>query len=179
MFAAAWGYKKFNLKLDKKGYAIISVIAVVEVILTMLVTLNIACMVEIGNQGGSVSFFECFGLMFQVIGDTAELRNAVIVDGVLSLIFISIGILSFHFIEKKKRNQMADIGEKIVVEYEKTESPNQSVEEKLIIEKQDEKAEEKPNETTTQTKQTSVKIKEKQSSSKTENSEKKQNEDKK
>lgn len=105
VFAAAWGYKKFNLKMDKKGYIIISVIAIVEVIITMFVTLDIAVMLAFAEDGESIGFFECFGLMMDVIATDAETQNAVIFDAVLSVVFIAVGIGSFIAMEKRKEKQ--------------------------------------------------------------------------
>lgn len=105
IYGSAWAYKKFNLKLDVKGYIIIFTIAVVEVVLTMLLTLNISCMIELSKEGISVSFFECFKLMFEVIGADASLKSAVILDAVLSLVFLGVGMLSFFYIEKRKNSK--------------------------------------------------------------------------
>ena len=88
--------------MDKKGYIIISVIAVVEVVLTMLITINIAVMAELAKEGLKVGFFECFGYVFEAIGTEPTVRSAVLVDGILSLIFIVAGILTYYFVEKKK-----------------------------------------------------------------------------
>jgi len=105
VFAAAWGYKKFNLKLDKKGYVIISVIAIVEVIITLFVTLNIAVMISLAEEGDKIGFFECFSIMMQVIADDAALSGAVLWDAILSLVFIGVGIGSFVAVEKRKEKQ--------------------------------------------------------------------------
>ena len=42
VFAVSWGYKKFNLKIDKKGYFIISLICLIEVVLAMFITIALA-----------------------------------------------------------------------------------------------------------------------------------------
>lgn len=102
VLASAWGYKKFNLKMDTKGYIIISVIAVVEIILTMFITINIACMIEFSKQGLDIGFFDSFNLMFRVIGADAQAKSSIIIDAVLSLIFIVVGILTFFFVERRK-----------------------------------------------------------------------------
>lgn len=101
--AAGWGYKKFNLKLDAKGYIIIGVIALVEAVVTLFVTLNIAVMIGLADEGIKMSFFECFGAIMDIIKVDADIRSGVIQDAVLSVVFIGVGLLTFYLLEHKKQ----------------------------------------------------------------------------
>lgn len=128
VFGAAWAYKKFNLKFDKKGYFIISAIAVVEVILTMFVTINISCLILLSKEGINISFFECFKLMFDVIGSDPATKTAVITDSILSLVCIGVGLLGFFFIEKRRNSKpkQSDIEKPLVLEEKKENLPSEN-----------------------------------------------------
>ena len=101
--AAGWGYKKFNLKMDAKGYIIIGIISLVESIVTLFVTLDIAVLIGLADEGIKMSFFECFGAIMDIISADASVRGGVIQDAVLSVVFIGIGLLTFYLIERKRQ----------------------------------------------------------------------------
>ncbi|MGN1200802.1 MAG: hypothetical protein ACI4R8_00865 [Candidatus Caccovivens sp.] len=96
VWASAWGYKKFNLKMDIKGYIIVSVISVVEIILTIFIVLAIVVSSELG-----VGLDEGFYWMFEIVGQNAEVKNALIIDVVLSVVMIVLAFVSFFFAERK------------------------------------------------------------------------------
>ena len=102
VMAAAWGYQKFNLKMDKKGYVIITVIALVEMLLTILVSLNLEVYIYLVDQGYKISFAESTRLVIEVINESADVRSAVVVDAVLSVICVGVGVLVFYLIQRKK-----------------------------------------------------------------------------
>lgn len=100
MIAAGWAYKKFNLKLDIKGYIIITIITIIEIALALLISLNIAVM-----QAAGTGFFESFGLLSNLVAATPELSRAIIADSVLSLVFVVVGLVTFIIVEKKTSKQ--------------------------------------------------------------------------
>ncbi len=97
VLAAAWGYKKFNLKMDIKGYIIVSVISVVEIMLALLIGLAIDC-----STIFEVPFFESFGLLFELMQDYPDLKSAIVSDAIFSLISVVVGIAIFIGSEKRK-----------------------------------------------------------------------------
>ena len=121
VFGAAWGYQKFNLKLDKKGYFIISAIAVIEIALTMLITLVIVVMTTLGT-----GFFDSFALLPQLFEAIPELTGAVITDTVLSIVFIALGLLTYFFTEKKKAKQASEIAKPLDVSNPETSAEPKS-----------------------------------------------------
>jgi len=102
VLAAGWAYKKLNLKMDTKGYIIISIIAAIEVVITMLISLNIGVMIELGGEYG---FFECFSLIMQVLQADSSILTSLIVDIVLSLVMIVVGVLIYFFAEKSSKKK--------------------------------------------------------------------------
>lgn len=127
VFGAAWGYQKFNLKLDKKGYFIISAIAVVEIAVTMLITLVIAVMTTLGT-----SFFDSFALLPQLFEAFPELTRTVITDTVLSLVFIALGLVTYFITEKRKAKQSSEVEKQL--EINKTEQNSESKPEQPQVE---------------------------------------------
>lgn len=114
---SAWGYKKIYKKLDVKGYIIIGVISIVEIIVAMLIALDLSVMIELAKEGFSISFGETFSLMFEVIGANAEIRNGLIVDIVLSLVCIAAGMITLYFIDRStKKKQKPDNAENLNLE---------------------------------------------------------------
>ena len=109
VFLIAWGYKKFNLKLEKKDYIIISVIAVVEVLITMFLTLNISIYLVLINSGYDYTFFETTSLMFEVIGADSSLIISCVVDAVLSLVCLVIGVVCYRAYDKRKTQQLEEL----------------------------------------------------------------------
>ena len=107
VFAVSWGYKKFNLKIDKKGYFIISLICLIEVVLTMFITIALAVNIAYVQEGYYVSFFECFLIMFDFIKTNAEFRSALLTDSILTLLFMVIGLVVFFIYDKKKEKSEA------------------------------------------------------------------------
>ena len=65
IFIMAWGYKKFNLKMDVKGYVLITIFAILETLLALVFVMAFLGMSE------EVSFGEAFLLSSQenVTGD--------------------------------------------------------------------------------------------------------------
>ena len=109
VFLIAWGYKKFNLKLEKKDYIIISVIAVVEVLITMFLTLNISVYLALINSGYDYTFFGTISLMFEVIGADSSLIISCVVDAVLSLVCLVIGVVCYRAYDKRKTQQLEEL----------------------------------------------------------------------
>ena len=133
VFAVSWGYKKFNLKIDKKGYFIISLICLIEVVLTMFITIALAVNIAYVQEGYYVSFFECFLIMFDFIKTNAEFRSALLTDSILTLLFMVIGLVVFFIYDKKKEKSEArtilvkeqtDQTETVKIENVSTESKN-------------------------------------------------------
>lgn len=107
VMAAAWGYKKINRKMDVKGYIIVTTIAVAEIVVALMISLNLAVMTLLADDGIVVSFGQCFSLMFQVLGSNQEALNALIIDVVLSIIFLIAGIITYFFIEKNGKKRVS------------------------------------------------------------------------
>lgn len=133
VFAVSWGYKKFNLKIDKKSYFIISLICLIEVVLTMFITIALAVNIAYVQEGYYVSFFECFLIMFDFIKTNAEFRSALLTDSILTLLFMVIGLVVFFIYDKKKEKSEArtilvkeqtDQTETVKIENVSTESKN-------------------------------------------------------
>lgn len=108
-FAVSWGYKKFILKIDTKGYIIISLICLIEVVLTMFITIALAVNIACVQEGYYVSFFECFSLMFEFINTNPEFRSALLTDSILTLLFMIIGLVIFFVFDKKREKNMSRI----------------------------------------------------------------------
>ncbi|MGN1221927.1 MAG: hypothetical protein ACI4TT_01675 [Christensenellales bacterium] len=87
VLAAAWGYKKFNLKMDKKGYAIVSAISFVEIIATMFIV--IAILVADVENG------------FNILFNDVDFVTAFITDIILSVVMIVLALVSFRQMEKR------------------------------------------------------------------------------
>ncbi len=137
VFGAAWGYQKFNLKLDKKGYFIISAIAVIEIALTMLITLVIVVMSAAGT-----GFFDSFALLSSLFAGNAELTGTIIADAVLSLVFIALGLLTYFFTEKKKAKQASEVEKQLEINKTEQNSESKPVEtESKPVETKEEKSE--------------------------------------
>lgn len=150
--AAAWGYQKFNLKLDKKGYFIISAIAVVEIALTMLITLNIVVM-----QTAGTGFFDSFALLSDLLAANSELSSALITDAILSLVFIALGLITYFITEKKKAKQNKTVEQKLDVNVNvnqtvevKNEQPEESKEASASVAKTETAKVEEPKDTKTE-----------------------------
>ncbi len=111
VLAAAWGYKKFNLKMDTKGYFIIAVIAIVEILLSLFVGLAIDC-----SEIFEVSFFESFGLLMELIEEYPELKSAVVGDAIFTLISIVVGFILL--VSSERRSARAKQHEELLKEAE-------------------------------------------------------------
>lgn len=99
---ASFGYKKFNLKMDTKGYIIVAVVTIVEVLLSLFVGLAIDC-----TEVFEVSFGEGFGLVFELINDYPVFKSAVIQDAIFSLIGAVVGIVLFVSTERRRARMLA------------------------------------------------------------------------
>jgi len=102
---SAWGYKKIYKKLDVKGYIIVGVISIVEIVVAMLIALDLSVLIELTKEGFNASFGEVFSLMFEVIAANAEIRNDLIIDVVLSLVCIAVGMLTLYLINRRAGKQ--------------------------------------------------------------------------
>lgn len=103
---SAWGYKKFNKKMDGKGYAIITAISVIGIFLSMYFALVIVVGTKFGLSAG-----EAFEQVWNLVQTNSDLRVAVIRDAVLTIIFIALGILSYFFYERRlaKNNKEKEV----------------------------------------------------------------------
>ncbi len=97
VLAAGWGYKKFNLKMDVKGYVIVAVISVAEVLLSLFIGLVIDCV-----QIFEVSFGEGFSLLVELINDYPEIKSGVISDAIFSVLSIVVGFIIFVSSERRQ-----------------------------------------------------------------------------
>lgn len=100
-FFAVKGYKKFNNNsIDKKGYAIVIGISVIELIITIFITLVISLMLAY-----DLGFGETINILFELISTDAEVSSSVIYDIVMSLIFLAVALL-FDYVNAKKKAKM-------------------------------------------------------------------------
>ena len=95
--AAGWGYKKFNLKMDTKGYIIVSIISIIDIIIALLLGIAVALTIELG-----VPFSQSLALFLEVAAEDASVKSALIYDIVLSLVCIGLGIGVFIGSERRK-----------------------------------------------------------------------------
>lgn len=114
IFIMAWGYKKFNLKMDVKGYVLITIFAILETLLALVFVMAFLGMSE------EVSFGEAFLLSFQMLfSDTAF-----IIDAVLSGIAIIVATVFHYFTEKNKDKKLNEKKDGNVVDVKPVEVKN-------------------------------------------------------
>ena len=114
IFIMAWGYKKFNLKMDVKGYVLITIFAILETLLALVFVMAFLGMSE------EVSFGEAFLLSFQMLfSDTAF-----IIDAVLSGIAIIVATVFHYFTEKNKEKKLNEKKDGNVVDVKPVEVKN-------------------------------------------------------
>lgn len=102
VFAAVWGYTKFNPKINKRSYVTITLILILEVVLTIFVALLINFMSILHT-----SLTESVDVMFRVISLDATVKTALIQDIILSMLFITLTVISCGFKRKKKAKKIA------------------------------------------------------------------------
>lgn len=107
-FLAMWGFKKIYKKSDWKAYVAVSIISVIEIFVVMLFALDFAIMSEFAKHNVSVSFGDVFNIMFEFIGSSPEIKNALIVDCVLSLLFIAVGLVLCFVVEKQQAKKQKE-----------------------------------------------------------------------
>lgn len=100
ILAASWGYKKFNLKLDTKGYIIVSVIAIVDILIGLMIGLciDVAVILE-------VPFSQSLGYLVELSESHPDLKSAIISDMILSLVCVAVGIIIFVVSEKRNEKE--------------------------------------------------------------------------
>lgn len=114
IFIMAWGYKKFNLKMDVKGYVLITIFAILETLLALVFVMAFLGMSE------EVSFGEAFLLSFQMLFS----NTAFIIDAVLSGIAIIVATVFHYFTEKNKEKKLNEKKDGNVVDVKPVEVKN-------------------------------------------------------
>ena len=114
IFIMAWGYKKFNLKMDVKGYVLITIFAILETLLALVFVMAFLGMSE------EVSFGEAFLLSFQMLFS----NTAFIIDAVLSGIAIIVATVFHYFTEKNKEKKFNEKKDGNVVDVKPVEVKN-------------------------------------------------------
>ena len=114
IFIMAWGYKKFNLKMDVKGYVLITIFAILETLLALVFVMAFLGMSE------EVSFGEAFLLSFQMLFS----NTAFIIDAVLSGIAIIVATVFHYFTEKNKEKKLNEKKDGYVVDVKPVEVKN-------------------------------------------------------
>lgn len=114
IFIMAWGYKKFNLKMDVKGYVLITIFAILETLLALVFVMAFLGMSE------EVSFGEAFLLSFQILFS----NTAFIIDAVLSGIAIIVATVFHYFTEKNKEKKFNEKKDGNVVDVKPVEVKN-------------------------------------------------------
>ena len=114
IFIMAWGYKKFNLKMDVKGYVLITIFAILETLLALVFVMAFLGMSE------EVSFGEAFLLSFQMLFS----NTAFIIDAVLSGIAIIVATVFHYFTEKNKEEKLNEKKDGNVVDVKPVEVKN-------------------------------------------------------
>lgn len=104
---SAWIYTKLNLKMDVKGYIIITVLTIVGITLAILITLQIVAYVAALDAGMSITFMEAFRLMFDQLQSVEGGVASLIIDIVLSLIMVVAGVLTYFVYEKQLSKRKA------------------------------------------------------------------------
>lgn len=104
---SAWVYTKLNLKMDIKGYIIITVLTIVGITLAILITLQIVAYVAALDAGMSITFMEAFRLMFDLLQSVEGGVASLIIDIVLSLIMVVAGVLTYFVYEKQLSKRKA------------------------------------------------------------------------
>lgn len=104
---SAWVYTKLNLKMDVKGYIIITVLTIVGITLAILITLQIVAYVAALDAGMSITFMEAFRLMFDLLQSVEGGVASLIIDIVLSLIMVVAGVLTYFVYEKQLSKRKA------------------------------------------------------------------------
>lgn len=104
---SAWIYTKLNLKMDVKGYIIITVLTIVGITLAILITLQIVAYVAALDAGMSITFMEAFRLMFDLLQSVEGGVASLIIDIVLSLIMVVAGVLTYFVYEKQLSKRKA------------------------------------------------------------------------
>lgn len=137
---SAWVYTKLNLKMDVKGYIIITVLTIVGITLAILITLQIVAYVAALDAGMSITFMEAFRLMFDLLQSVEGGVASLIIDIVLSLIMVVAGVLTYFVYEKQLSKRKAQ-SEGTIVENNLSDT--------IIIENSDKTTE--PTETNTTT----------------------------
>lgn len=135
---SAWVYTKLNLKMDVKGYIIITVLTIVGITLAILITLQIVAYVAALDAGMSITFMEAFRLMFDLLQSVEGGVASLIIDIVLSLIMVVAGVLTYFVYEKQLSKRKAQ-----------SEGSENNLSDTIIIENSDKTTE--PTETNTTT----------------------------
>ena len=135
---SAWVYTKLNLKMDVKGYIIITVLTIVGITLAILITLQIVAYVAALDAGMSITFMEAFRLMFDLLQSVEGGVASLIIDIVLSLIMVVAGVLTYFVYEKQLSKRKAQ-----------SEGSENNLSNTIIIENSDKTTE--PTETNTTT----------------------------
>ena len=135
---SAWVYTKLNLKMDVKGYIIITVLTIVGITLAILITLQIVAYVAALDAGMSITFMEAFRLMFDLLQSVEGGVASLIIDIVLSLIMVVAGVLTYFVYQKQLSKRKAQ-----------SEGSENNLSNTIIIENSDKTTE--PTETNTTT----------------------------
>lgn len=149
ILAAAWGYKHFNKKMDKKGYLIVAIVSIIGLLIAMFIALTLVIVKEFNS-----SFTVAIKDLFVFLDTNTKLRNYVIRDGALTAVFTLLGLLSYFFYEKRleKATKLEAEQAPVAPAKEKKEEPKQEevvVPAKVEEEKQPAKTTKQPQTTKT------------------------------
>ena len=104
IFFTGWGYKKYNLKMDKKGYFIIFFISLIELALTYLLTLSL--ILYVGYQD-TMTYAEIGPYLFKLLG--GGLLVETLIELALTIFFLFVGIFAYRAFIKSKNKNMEDL----------------------------------------------------------------------
>ena len=141
ILVSAWGYKRFNKKMDWKGYLTVAIASIAALIISMFVALTL-----IVAKNWNCSFIDALKNLFTLLDTHDKLRSYVVRDGALTAVFTLLGLLSYFFYEK--RLQMAKKPEtkatSTAKQEEKKETPVAPAKTKETVTEQKQVAAEKP-----------------------------------
>ena len=100
-FLACLGYKKFNNNtIDKKGYLITTVIAIIEILFAIVIA-NAAYIMNALPEF-ELSFFQALSLIPELLANDFEFKAALMSDIIISIIFVFVGLISDISLAKKR-----------------------------------------------------------------------------
>ena len=107
IYLAGMAYKKYGKVefLSKSDYLILVLISLVELVATFFVCYSYFVQKAYVDLGVTITFSEAFAELFELINESAEVKNAVTIDCLVSVFFLFAGVGYYVRQEKKKKKQ--------------------------------------------------------------------------